>query len=105
MDPAVRLPHLLAPASRMRHKVADYAKWKRAFDAHGATRKKNGSKGGRLFRSADDPSEVVILLKWSDLRKAREFITSDDVRQAMGRAGVSDQPTVYFLEERARPAG
>jgi len=92
------------PYVLIRHKVADYAKWKRAFDAHGATRKTNGSKGGRLFRSADDPNEVVILLKWSDIRKARQFVASDDLRQTMERAGVSDQPNIYFLEERARPA-
>jgi heme-degrading monooxygenase HmoA len=92
------------PYVLIRHKVADYGKWKRAFDTHAATRKANGSKGGRLFRSADDPNEVVVLLQWNELRKARQFVASDDLRQAMERAGVSDQPNIYFLEERARPA-
>jgi hypothetical protein len=30
-----------------------------------------GSKGGQLFRSQDDPNEVVILLEVSDLAKAK----------------------------------
>ena len=46
------MPYLL-----VRHKVEDYAKWKRAFDEHAATRQTGGSKGGQLFRSSDDPNE------------------------------------------------
>jgi heme-degrading monooxygenase HmoA len=88
------MPYLI-----IRHKVEDYAKWKPVFDAHGATRQANGSKGGRLFRNADDPNETVILFEWDDLDKARQFAQSDDLRQAMQRAGVADRPDVYFLEE------
>ena len=91
------MPYLL-----IRHKVADYAKWKRAFDAHGATRRSGGSKGGRLFRNAKNPKEVLILLRWSALRKARQFAKSTDLRRVMKRAGVRGKPDVYFLEERAR---
>ncbi len=91
------------PYVLIRHKVADYLKWKRVFDAHGATRKAGGSKGGRLFRSADKPKEILILLRWGNLRRARRFIKSADLRKAMKRAGVKDRPDVYFLQERARP--
>ena len=88
----------------VRHKVADYAKWKLLFDAHGAARRTGGSKGGRLFRNADDPNELVVLLEWDDLAKARQFARSEDLRQTMLRAGVSDQPNMYFLEEVERPS-
>ena len=86
----------------VRHKVADYEKWKQAFDAHSATRKASGSKGGRLFRNANDENETVILLEWDDLEKARQFVQSPDLREAMQRAGVVDQPTIFFLEEVER---
>jgi heme-degrading monooxygenase HmoA len=69
------------------------------YDEHGATRKASGSAGGRVFRSADNPNEVVILLEWDDLEKARQFAQSEDLRQTMQRAGVVDQPDVYFLNE------
>ena len=88
------MPHLL-----IRHKVQDYARWKPLFDEHGATRRANGSKGGHLYRNAGDPNEVVILLEWDDLGKARQFAGSDDLRETMQRAGVADHPDVYFLEE------
>jgi heme-degrading monooxygenase HmoA len=83
----------------VRHKVADYARWKPVFDEHAPTRRANGSRGGQLFRNAGDPNEVVIVLEWDDLEKARRFAQSDDLRETMQRAGVADRPDVYFLEE------
>lgn len=88
------LPYIL-----VRHKVADYGKWKPAFDAHGATREKSGSKSGPLFRNADDPNELIFLMEFDDLDKGRQFAQSDDLRETMQRAGVSDHPDVYFLEQ------
>jgi heme-degrading monooxygenase HmoA len=83
----------------VRHKVADYATWKQVYDQDSTTRKANGSLGGKLFRNAHDPNEVVSLLEWDDLEKARQFAQSDDLRETMQRAGIVDQPDVYFLEE------
>jgi uncharacterized protein (DUF1330 family) len=88
----------------IRHKVEDYAKWKPVFDEHGAARKAIGSKGGYLFRNIDDPNEVVILVEGDDLQKAREFVQSEDLREAMQRSGVADRPDVYFLDEVDRPS-
>lgn len=87
------------PSLLVRHKVHDYAKWKPIFDEVGSTRQANGSRGGRLFRNADDLNELVAILEWDDLEKARQFVQSDDLREAMQRAGVADRPDVYFLEE------
>ncbi len=87
------------PYVLIRAKVEDYAKWKPVFDEHRATRQASGSKGGRLFRNADDPNETVILFEWDDLEKARQFAQSDDLRQRMQQSGVADRPDVYFLEE------
>jgi heme-degrading monooxygenase HmoA len=91
------MPYLL-----VHHNVEDYARWRRIYDEHAATRKASGASGtaaGRVFRSAADPNELVILLEWDDLEKARQFAQSEDLRQTMQRAGVVDQPDVYFLNE------
>jgi heme-degrading monooxygenase HmoA len=92
------------PLLLIRHKVEDYAAWKAAFDEHGTARRANGSQGGRLFRGAADPNEVVVLLGWDDLDRARWFADSDDLREAMAQAGVADRPDIWFLEEADRPA-
>lgn len=83
----------------VRHKVKDYSKWKTVFDEHSATRKTSGSKGGRLFRNADNPNETMILFEWDSIEKARKFAQSEDLKKTMQRAGVIDKPDVYFIEE------
>jgi hypothetical protein len=82
----------------IRHKVADFAKWKPAYDAHSSARQKAGLKEEHLFRNAEDPNEVLLLFSMEDVEKAKTFATSDDLREAMNKAGVSDKPDVYFLK-------
>jgi hypothetical protein len=82
----------------IRHKVADFGKWKPVYDAHLSARQKAGLEEEHLFRNADDPNEVLLLFSAEDIDKAKEFNASDDLRRAMEKAGVSDKPDVYFLE-------
>ncbi len=82
----------------VKHKVADYARWKPIFDADGANRQAAGSKGGQLFRSADDPNEVVMLFEW-DLEKARQFSQREELRAKMQEAGVLGPPEISSRKE------
>jgi hypothetical protein len=81
----------------VRHKVKDFAAWKVAFNAHNPARVAAGLSNARLFRSADDASEVVILLDAADISKAKEFAASPNLRSVMTAAGVIDKPDIYFL--------
>ncbi len=83
----------------IKHKVEDFSKWKQVFDEHGPMRKAGGSKGGYLFRNADDPNELVIIFKWDDLEKARQFTGSEELKKAMEQAGVVTRPDIYFLDK------
>jgi hypothetical protein len=83
----------------IRHKVADFAKWKPVYDAHGSARADAGLKEERLLRNIENPSEVVLLFSASDLNKAKQFATSDDLRQRMQQAGVNDKPDIWFLRD------
>ena len=87
------------PSLLIRHHVADYPAWKAVFDEHEPTRRANGSQGGWLFRDTANPHEVLVLLAWDDLERARLFVDSDDLREAMIRAGVVGQPDIWFLED------
>jgi heme-degrading monooxygenase HmoA len=83
----------------VRSKFEDYAKFYPVYTEHAAARQAGGSRGARLFRSAENPNEIVALFEWESLEKARQFAQSDDLRQAMQRAGLADRPDVYFLDE------
>ena len=83
----------------VRSKVTDFDNWKPVYDAHLSARQNAGLKEEHLFRNADDPNEVILLFSAEDIDKAKAFAASDDLRQAMQRAGVNDKPDVYFLKD------
>ena len=91
------------PALLIRHHVADYPAWKAVFDELEPTRRANGAQEERLFRDALDPHEVMVLLAWDDRERARLFVASDDLREAMMRAGITDRPDFWFLEDAEGP--
>jgi hypothetical protein len=81
----------------VRHKVADFAKWKPVYDGHHAARQKAGLREKSLLRSIDNPNEVVLLFEAEDLKRAQAFTESSDLREAMQKAGVVDKPDILFL--------
>lgn len=83
----------------IRHKVADFAKWKPVYDGHASSRSGAGLKEEKLLRGVDNPNEVVLLFSAQDLNKAKEFGGSDDLRQRMQQAGVTDKPDIMFLND------
>jgi hypothetical protein len=87
----------------VRHKVKDFAAWKNAFDAHASARGTAGLSNTRLFRSVDDPSEVVILFDTDDIGKAKQFIESPELKSAMAAAGVVDNPDIFILNAASEP--
>jgi len=83
----------------VRHRVSDYAEWKRGFDGHEGRRAEAGLSVVHVLRSADDPHMVVIMLKASDLARAKAFAASLDLKEAMQKSGVIDRPDAYFLTD------
>ena len=83
----------------VRHKVADYSRWKEAFDAHLNARKAAGETEARVMVSADDPRELTLFFDWDSLDHARRFMSSDDLKQTMKRAGVVGDADVRFVKD------
>jgi hypothetical protein len=51
--------------------VGDYERWKPQFDSDGP-RAREAAKTHRIFRNADNPGEVYILVEFASLEDARE---------------------------------
>ncbi len=79
------------------HKVRDYANWRSVYDAHEPMRAGAGLTNGRVYRKAEDPNDLVILLDVADVTKARAFAASEDLATAMREAGVLGAPGIYFI--------
>ena len=77
----------------------DYARWKSAFDDFTAMRRAAGEKSYQICRIADDPNNIVIMNEWDNVDNLRKFMQSPELKEAMQRAGVSEQPEMHILEE------
>ena len=78
------------------HKVKDYATWRTGYNAHETSRKSAGITNGRVFRSAEDPNDVLVLQDVADVAKARTWLGSEDLKSAMQKSGVIGSPSIRF---------
>lgn len=83
----------------VRHQVADYNKWKQAFDAHLNHRMASGETGSRVLQSVDDPRDVTLVLDWQSVESARRFMASDELRTTMKEAGVLGEPEIHYVQD------
>lgn len=83
----------------VRHKVAEFARWKEAFDSHVLARRRAGEISFRLFHGVEDPTDITLLFEWESADAARKFMTSSELRLRMQEAGVQGSPEVQYLED------
>jgi hypothetical protein len=79
------------------HRVKDYAAWKPVFDEHKAKRVEYGLTDRFVGRADGDPNMVFLSFWPADVNRAKEFMASDDLKNAMQRAGVEGAPTITFV--------
>jgi hypothetical protein len=77
-------------------KVQDFNAWRTAYNAHEKNRASAGITNGKVFRSADDPNDVVVLQDVSDVAKARTWLASEEMKSALQRGGVVGSPSIRF---------
>lgn len=79
------------------HKVADYPKWREAFDAHKSKQLEAGLTNPRVYFTDGDNRNVSILFDASDEAKAKAFTESKDLKNTMQAAGVQGKPEMHIL--------
>lgn len=83
----------------IRHRVANFDSWLPGFQASHAARKQAGFTGHLILRDATDPNLVTAVLAVEDLERAKAFVSSPALHEAMARAGVQGPPDVYFCND------
>jgi hypothetical protein len=84
--------------THVRHRVEDYPKWKEVFDSTAEYKRSHGWKGYRIHAIEGDNNHLLVMEEFETEDQAREFIGSEYLREAMGQAGVSDQPDILVVE-------
>ena len=88
-----RLPHVL-----IIHEVADYAAWKKIFDAAADIRREAGERSYQLLRYESEPERIVHFSAWTSLADARRFFESPRLVRIREEAGVRAPEFIYLQE-------
>jgi len=84
--------------THIRHRVEDYPKWKEGFDSTAEYKRSHGWKGYRIYAIEGDNNHLLVMEEFETEDQVREFLGSNYLREAMGRAGVSDEPDILVVE-------
>jgi hypothetical protein len=77
-------------------KVKDFNAWRASYNGNEKNRVSAGITNGRVFRSPDNPNEVVILADAADVSKARTWLGSPEMKTVMEKGGVLGSPSIRF---------
>ncbi|OUV11964.1 MAG: hypothetical protein CBC46_09345 [Verrucomicrobiaceae bacterium TMED86] len=87
------MPHIL-----IQHEVEDFATWKEAYDSRTDVHDAAGFKELQILQGLDNPNNIVILFFNPNIERARGYLNSDDLKQAMEGAGVIGAPQIIELQ-------
>jgi len=82
----------------VKHKVRDFGVWKSVFDEREPVRWWRGVRRHWLYRSAEDPDDVVVAIEFPSPEQARAYLQDPELRQAMQRGGVHGEPHIHLCE-------
>jgi quinol monooxygenase YgiN len=83
----------------IRHRVSNYAAWKRGVKAAAELRKSTGETSFHAYRDSRSPNDITVVCGWKDMAACKKFVNSADLRKAMKACGVISQPEVRYFGE------
>ena len=81
----------------VKHKVADFDKWKAAFESGAADRAAAGLQDHIIARGVEDPNTVLIIEFMDDADKAKTFVADPKLKEAMAKAGAISAPEIDYI--------
>jgi hypothetical protein len=81
-----------------RHSVADYATWRKGYDAAEPIRQRHGCTGNQVLRLPEDHNDLFITHEFASVADANAFIADPEFAAAMKEAGVTSAPRIEIFE-------
>lgn len=85
-----------------RHKVNDFATWKKVYDENVPLRKEGGLIAESVHRDPDDPNTVIVYHQFADLSTTKEFIAAmnkEEFQSVLKNAGVKPETLEMWVGE------
>ena len=86
------------------HPVKDFEAWKTVFDQFETVRQESGERSAVVLRHSDAPNMVSVINTWDTIETAQAFFNREELKTAMGEAGVTAPPTIIFANETSEMA-
>ena len=83
----------------VRHDVADFATWKKAYDDFETERNNMGVTGHGAYQADGKPNSVTIYHHFDSMEAAKSFMADPHLADAMRAAGVQGEPDVWFATQ------
>ena len=83
----------------VRHHVDDYGAWRSVYDSVEDLRQRHGCTADKVMVDPADKQEVFVLHRFPTLEQAEAFAGSEELHDAMGRAGLSGAPRIEIAVE------
>ncbi len=81
------------------HPVEDFDTWKSVFDKFAPLRKECGELSAVALQHCDDPNMVTVINTWVSVDAFQAFFSREELKEAMGDAGVTAPPTIIVANE------
>jgi hypothetical protein len=78
----------------VRHQVQDYGAWREVYDSVADLRQQYGCSGAEVMTSPEDKNDVFVIHWFPTVDAAQGFASSGELKEAMGRAGVTGAPRI-----------
>ena len=84
----------------VRHRVADYDAWKKAYDGFAPIQAEHGVLGHQVLRSIENPNDVIVTHTFDSHEAARAFFAMPELKETMNQAGVTaDSVEISYFDE------
>jgi hypothetical protein len=94
---AASQPAPLKDEMLVKHKVANYARWKPAYEADSSMRLANGLQDHIIARGDADSNMVLLIFYMDDTAKAKAFGADPRLKDVMKKAGVTGAPEIDYV--------
>ena len=89
----------MAVTAAIRHHVKDYDAWREVYDGFADVQKANGVTEESVHRAKDDGNDLLVIHRFASVDDAQAFFALAELREAMQRGGVEDEPQIQIYED------
>jgi len=79
--------------------VADYAKWRKAYNDFDTERRSMGVSGHGVYQLDGNPNDVTVYHEFASIDAAKAFAGNPRLKEVMQAAGVEGAPDIWIANK------